>query len=60
MRNKSILILEIIWIVTGFICLAAGIRSYFSIGMERVPVFAIMAVICFIFAWLRDRQRKKS
>jgi len=60
MRNSSILILEIIWIVTGFLCIAAGIRYAITGGSSKIPIFALMAVICFVFAWLRDRQRKKD
>jgi uncharacterized membrane protein YczE len=60
MRKSSILILEIIWIVTGVLCIAAGIRFAITNGAGKVPVFALMALICFVFAWIRDRQRKKS
>jgi uncharacterized membrane protein YczE len=60
MRNSSLLILEIIWIVTGILCIAAGIRYAIISGSSKIPIFALMAVICFVFAWLRDRQRKKG
>jgi hypothetical protein len=60
MRNSSILILEIIWIVTGILCIVAGIRYAITSGSSKIPIFALMAVICFVFAWLRDRQRKKG
>jgi uncharacterized membrane protein YczE len=60
MRNNSILILEIIWILTGILCIAAGIRFAITSGVSKVPVFALMALICFVFAWFRDKQRKKS
>jgi uncharacterized membrane protein YczE len=60
MRNSSLLILEIIWIVTGILCIAAGIRYAITSGSSKIPIFALMAVICFVFAWLRDRQRKKG
>jgi hypothetical protein len=60
MRNSSILILEIIWIVTGILCIVAGIRYAVTSGSSKIPIFALMAVICFVFAWLRDRQRKKG
>jgi len=60
MRNSSILILEIIWIVTGILCIVAGIRYAITSGSSKIPIFALMAVVCFVFAWLRDRQRKKG
>jgi hypothetical protein len=60
MRNSSLLAIEIIWIATGILCIAAGVKSAFTNGGSRIPVFAVMALICFVFAWLRERQRKKS
>jgi uncharacterized membrane protein YczE len=60
MRNSSLLVLEIIWIVTGVLCIAAGIRFALTNGGSKIPIFALMALICFVFAWLRDKQRKKS
>jgi hypothetical protein len=60
MRNSSILVLEIIWIATGVLCIIAGIRFAITSGANKVPLFALMALVCFVFAWIRDRQRKKS
>jgi ABC-type Mn2+/Zn2+ transport system permease subunit len=60
MRNNSLVVMEIIWIVTGVLCLIAGTRLAFTGGSNKIPVFALMALICFVFAWLRHRQRKKS
>jgi len=60
MRNSSIIILEIIWITTGVLCIAAGIRYTINNGPSKIPAFALMALICFIFAWVRHKQRKKS
>jgi ABC-type Mn2+/Zn2+ transport system permease subunit len=60
MRNSSLLLLEIIWIVTGVLCIVAGIRFAITNGINKTPLFALMALICFVFAWLRDKQRKKS
>jgi hypothetical protein len=61
MRNSSLLVLEIIWIVTGILSVGAGIRSI--IIAERLSnflIFTAMAVVSFAFAWIRHRQRKKS
>jgi uncharacterized membrane protein YczE len=60
MKNSSLLILEIIWIATGILCISAGIRFAITGGSGKIPVFAIMALICFVFAWIRHKQRKKS
>jgi len=60
MRNNALLIMEIIWIATGIISLAAGVRFAVTTGGNMVYIFALMAIISFLFAWLRHKQRKKS
>jgi hypothetical protein len=60
MRNSSLLVLEIVWIATGVLCTAAGIRFALTTGGNKVFVFVLMALISFIFAWLRHNQRKKN
>jgi hypothetical protein len=52
--------MELIWIATGVMCVAAGTRFALMNGSRKIPVFAFMALICFVFAWIRHRQRKKS
>jgi ABC-type Mn2+/Zn2+ transport system permease subunit len=52
--------MEIIWIVTGILCIVAGIRFVLTGGTSKIPIFALMSLICFLFAWIRHRQRKKS
>jgi uncharacterized membrane protein YbaN (DUF454 family) len=60
MNKRFLLIIEIIWIVTGTLCLAAGIINVVSVGNSRTFIFLLLAVISFIFAWLRHRQRKNG
>jgi glucose dehydrogenase len=60
MRNSSLLVLEIIWIATGVLCIAAGIRLAVTTGGSKIFIFAIMSLVCFVFAWLRHKQRNKS
>ncbi len=60
MRNKSLLVLEIIWITTGVLCIAAGIRFAITGGSSKIYIFGIMALVSFLFAWFRHSQRKKS
>jgi hypothetical protein len=60
MRNRYLLVVEIIWIITGLLCIAAGIRLAFTDGGGRILIFALMAVISFVFAFLRHNQRKKN
>jgi len=60
MNKKYLLILEIVWIVTGVLCIAAGIRYAVKTGGAASLLFLLMALISFLFAWIRHRQRKKS
>jgi hypothetical protein len=59
-RNSAILILEIIWIVAGILSAGIAVRLATSTGGNRVWFFALMALISFLFAWVRHKQRKKS
>jgi hypothetical protein len=52
--------MEIIWIATGVVSVAAAIKFAIGSGGNRVIIFALMGLISFIFAWLRHKQRKKS
>jgi len=60
MSNRSLIVIEIIWIVTGTLCVIAGIRFALTDGGNKIFVFAIMALISFAFAWVRHNQRKKN
>jgi hypothetical protein len=59
-KNSPLLALEIIWIATGVICIIAGIRLAVSGEGMKILIFAFMAFVCFVFAWLRHLQRKKG
>jgi hypothetical protein len=60
MRKSSLIVLEIVWIATGILSLGAGIRFAITTGGSKVFIFAIMALVSFVFAWIRHKQRKKS
>lgn len=60
MNKNPLLILEIVWIIVGIGCLAAGIGYAITTGGSRIFVFLLMALISFAFAWARHTQRKKS
>ena len=60
MRNSSLLVLEIIWIATGTLSIFAGIKFALTSGGSKIFIFALMALISFVLAWLRHKQRKKS
>jgi hypothetical protein len=60
MKNKYLLAIEIVWITTGILSTAAGIKVALNSGGNRVLVFAVLAMVSFLFAWIRHRQRTKS
>lgn len=60
MNKKLLLILEIVWIITGVLCLAAGVRSIANDGGNLSFIFPILALVSFFFAWLRHKERKKG
>jgi len=60
MRNSLLLFFEILWITTGVLCIAAGIRIARTDGSSKIIIFVLMAVVSFLFAWLKHKQRKKS
>jgi hypothetical protein len=60
MNKKFLLILEIVWIITGILSIAAGIRYIIKDSGNKFYIFPVLALISFIFAWLRHRERKKG
>jgi len=60
MKNSPLLAMEIIWIATGVLSVAAAIKFAFGSGGTRTIIFALMGLISFIFAWIRHKQRNKS
>lgn len=59
MNKKSLLLIEIIWIILGMMCLGIAIRETFNNGIGRAWLFFVMAAAAFLLAWIRDSQRKK-
>lgn len=60
MSKGFLLALEIIWSATGILSIAAGIKFAITAGGPRTFIFFGLAVVSFLFAWLRHRQRKNS
>jgi hypothetical protein len=60
MSKRFLLIIEIIWIITGTLCIIAGIMYIIRDSGNRFYIFPILALISFVFAWLRHRERKKG
>jgi hypothetical protein len=59
MNKRYLIVLEFIWIATGTLCLIAGIRYATGAGGKKTYIFFLLAAVSFLFAWLRDRERKK-
>ncbi|HOO98364.1 MAG TPA: hypothetical protein PLV06_12920 [Bacteroidales bacterium] len=59
MNKKVLLIIEVVWIATGILSVAAGIRYALTTGGSRTFIFAALALVSFLFAWIRHRQRIK-
>lgn len=60
MNRGTLLAIEIIWIILGFLCLVIAVREIFLNGISKAWPFLIMAVAAFIMARIRDHQRKKQ
>lgn len=59
MNKKSLLLIEIVWIILGTVCLGIAIREITSNGFKSGLLYLIMAAGALSLAWLRDSQRKK-
>ncbi|MDT8401897.1 MAG: hypothetical protein RQ743_09385 [Bacteroidales bacterium] len=60
MNKRTLIILEVIWIVIGIFCIAAAIHNKINSGGERFLILLGMGLLSFIMAYIRDRQRKKK
>jgi tryptophan-rich sensory protein len=60
MTKKSLLILEVIWIVIGIASAIAGVHNAINTGGKRLLIFLLMTIVAFGMAWLRHNQRKKG
>jgi len=59
MNKKAILAIEIVWIILGILCIAVFFREIVITKGDRAWLFALMSVVAFAMAWIRDGQRKK-
>jgi hypothetical protein len=59
MNKKSLLLIEIIWIILGLICLGIAVREISANGFTAGLLYLVMAAGAFALAWMRDSQRKK-
>jgi hypothetical protein len=59
MNRRSLLLIEIVWIILGTACLAIAIREIVINGFGKAWLFLAMSAVAFILARMRDSQRKK-
>lgn len=59
MNKKSLLLIEIVWVILGIICLGIAIREISANGIKSGLLYLVMATGAFVLAWIRDSQRKK-
>ncbi|MEA1885953.1 MAG: hypothetical protein U9N72_01930 [Bacteroidota bacterium] len=60
MSKRTLIILEVLWIVIGVFCMAAAIHNKITSGGERFLILLGMGILAFIMAYVRDRQRRKN
>ncbi|MFO7851760.1 MAG: hypothetical protein ACQERS_12605 [Bacteroidota bacterium] len=60
MSKRTLIILEVLWIVIGVFCFAAAIHNKITSGGERFLILLGMGILAFIMAYVRDRQRRKN
>ncbi|TFH35732.1 MAG: hypothetical protein E4G95_06560 [Bacteroidia bacterium] len=60
MNKRSLLILQIAWIIIGILCIWAAFHNNFRGSGSRATIFALMGLASFVMAWFRYNQRKKS
>ncbi len=59
MNKRSLLLIEIVWIILGLVCLGIAIREIITKGIGQSWLFFLMSAGAFVLAWIRDSQRKK-
>jgi len=60
MSKRFLIILEIIWIITGILCIGAAIKYAIAPGGKMIYIFLLMSAVSFLFAFARHRERKKG
>lgn len=60
MNKKSLLILEIAWIIIGILCMAAAIHNKIVLDGNRFVLLLLMGIASLVMAWFRNNQRKNK
>ncbi len=59
MNKKSLLLIEIIWVILCLLSLGIAVRETFTTGLSRAWLYYVMAAAAFMLALVRHNQRKK-
>ena len=59
MNKKSLLLIEIVWVILGMVCLGIAVREIATNGIRQAWLFFLLSAGAFVLAWIRDSQRKK-
>lgn len=60
MQNKSSIVIELVWIAIGLLSFYLSVKEFLNLNNSQGWMFLGMAVVYFLLAWFRDKQRKKS
>lgn len=59
MSKKTLLLIEMVWVLLGLACLGIAIREISQNGLRGAWLWFVMSAGAFALAALRDSQRKK-
>lgn len=60
MNKKTLIILEIAWLIIGILCIAAAIHNRINLDGSKFVLFLLMGIASFVMSWYRHNQRKKN
>lgn len=58
MKNNLPKILEIIWLITSFLCIVAGIHQTIYEGFSKSYIFFLFSIVAFLIFLFRQKTRK--
>jgi hypothetical protein len=60
MNKKSLLALEIAWIIIGILCTGAAAHNRIVLDGDKFVILLLMGIASFVMAWFRHNQRKNN
>lgn len=60
MRTKLSRVVEVIWIITSFLCLLAAVHQTYYEGFTKSYILFIFSFVAFIMYLLRKQMRKSD